>query len=459
ALSVNIGKCNLTLLHLAIIRIKNNNKFEQSLVEENIKVITTLIECGLDVDGQCDCKRTALHWASELDDDVIVKVLLDLGANINLTDHVGRNALHFALENSKVNMRIVKLLLDEGIDAEAKDDNGKTPLHLCCIQGHYDALVMLLDHGLDVKVATEEKINLLHTIFRQHKPNKEMMSLLISKGADVNGKDHDGRTALHYACKYGGHVNATDNYQKNILHHTILSDTSYAKIIFFLLENGACVNAKDSENRSVLHYAVFQRNFNCIKVLLDQDADINAVCDFGKTVLHAAFEKPHTPDVEVIQLLLNKGVDSNKRDKNQKTALDYAVTSIGSHRVVNMLFDARAHDQLISADYVTFLHYAVYAGNCFAVELFLESGLDLDNLDVNNHEYPLNFAVENQHLRSDLLLKMTKFIRDCQKKANFVRKRIVELLEEYFSNGYGSDSVPVRDRDHIDSIFELRQPA
>jgi ankyrin repeat protein len=441
ALSVNIGKCNLTLLHLAIIRIKNNNKFEQSLVEENIKVITTLIECGLDVDGQCDCKRTALHWASELDDDVIVKVLLDLGANINLTDHVGRNALHFALENSKVNMRIVKLLLDEGIDAEAKDDNGKTPLHLCCIQGHYDALVMLLDHGLDVKVATEEKINLLHTIFRQHKPNKEMMSLLISKGADVNGKDHDGRTALHYACKYGGHVNATDNYQKNILHHTILSDTSYAKIIFFLLENGACVNAKDSENRSVLHYAVFQRNFNCIKVLLDQDADINAVCDFGKTVLHAAFEKPHTPDVEVIQLLLNKGVDSNKRDKNQKTALDYAVTSIGSHRVVNMLFDARAHDQLISADYVTFLHYAVYAGNCFAVELFLESGLDLDNLDVNNHEYPLNFAVENQHLRSDLLLKMTKFIRDCQKKANFVRKRIVELLEEYFSNGYGSDSV------------------
>jgi hypothetical protein len=54
---------------------------------------------------------------------------------------------------------------------------------------------------------------------------------------------------------------------------------------------------------------------------------------------------------------------------------------------------------------------------------------------------------------------MNKFIRECQKKANLVRKRIVELLEEYFSNGYGSDSVPVSDRDHIDSIFELRQTA
>jgi ankyrin repeat protein len=93
--------------------------------------------------------------------------------------------------------------------------------------------------------------------------------------------------------------------------------------------------------------------------------------NFGKTVLHAAFEEGHSPDVEVIQLLLNHGVDSNKRDKNQKTALDYAVTSTGSDRVVNILFDAKAHDQLMSTDYVTFLHYAVYHGNCFAVELFL----------------------------------------------------------------------------------------
>jgi ankyrin repeat protein len=66
-------------------------------------------------------------------------------------------------------------LIDKGIDAKARDNNGKTPLHLCCREGHYDALVMLLNHGLDVKVATEEKINLLHAIFRQLNPNKEMM--------------------------------------------------------------------------------------------------------------------------------------------------------------------------------------------------------------------------------------------------------------------------------------------
>jgi ankyrin repeat protein len=382
-------------------------------------------------------------------ENVIVK-LLDRGTNINVTDNFGQNALHFALKNSKVNMGIVKLLTDKGIDAEARDVYGKSPLHLCGTESHYDALVMLLIHDLDVKVATGEKINLLHTIFRRNNVNKELLSLLISKGADVNGKDCEGRTALHCACnshfdvstasvQSGKEVNTTNNSKRNILDNTILSDTSKAKIIIFLLENGAIVNAKDSANRSVLHYAAFQRNYNCIKVLLDRGADINAVDDFDNTALHAAFKRERSPDVELIHLLLNYGVDANKRDKNKKTALDYAVTSTRSDRVVNILFDARACEQLISTDYVTFLHYAVYHGNGFAVELFLENGLDLDKIDVNNHDYPLNFAVENQHLRSDLLLKMTEFIQ--KKKANFGRKRIVELLEEYFSKGHGSDRV------------------
>jgi ankyrin repeat protein len=76
-------------------------------------------------------------------------------------------------------------------------------------------------------------------------------------------------------------------------------------------------------NRSVLHYTAIKRNYNCLKVLLDHGADVNAVCDTGKTVLHEAFEKGHSPDLEVVQsLLLKHGIDPNKRDNNQKTAQD-----------------------------------------------------------------------------------------------------------------------------------------
>jgi hypothetical protein len=102
-------------------------------------------------------------------------------------------------------------------------------------------------------------------------------------------------------------------------------------------------------------------------------------------------------------------------------------------------FDATVHDQLMSIDYVTFLHHAVYDGNYVAVKLFLELGLDLDKIDVNNAEYPSNFAVENKHLRSNLLLKKTKIIGDYKRhyeKFSTENYKILEHLKEYFSGGY-----------------------
>jgi hypothetical protein len=91
-LSVKIGRHEITLLHVAVNGIKVDMKFPHILMEERKKVITTLIECGLDVDQQCNRKRTPLHFAAN--DDVIAKLLLDLGANIKATDSRKSNALH-----------------------------------------------------------------------------------------------------------------------------------------------------------------------------------------------------------------------------------------------------------------------------------------------------------------------------------------------------------------------------
>jgi ankyrin repeat protein len=173
--------------------------------------------------------------------------------------------------------------------------------------------------------------------------------MLLDHGADINAVDNSGKTVLHAAFKpfnlvnddyikmlldHGADINAVDNSGKTVLHAALESWTGKLQCIKMLLDHGADINAVDKSGNTVLHAAceLFDgKNYNCTKMLLDHGADINAVNNFGKTALHAAFKDPnYLPEVEVILLFLSRGVDANKRDKEQKTALDYAVTRRGS---------------------------------------------------------------------------------------------------------------------------------
>ncbi|CAH1381365.1 unnamed protein product, partial [Tenebrio molitor] len=193
-LSVKIEINEITLLHLAVNGIKGNN---HTIMEERKKVITTLIECGLDVDQQSNKKRTPLHFAAN--DDVIAKLLLDLGANINATDKDAQNALHIAFQNSKVNTRTVKLLIDRGIDVNGRDSYGRTPLHYCCRNGHYDALVILLECGTNINAKDSMNESPLYDAISRE--NYNCVKMLLDHGADINAVDNSGKTALHAAFK------------------------------------------------------------------------------------------------------------------------------------------------------------------------------------------------------------------------------------------------------------------
>ena len=59
---------------------------------------------------------------------VIVKLLLEAGADVEARDRWGQTALHWAAKRSQANE--VKLLLEAGADAEARTTAGQTPRDL-----------------------------------------------------------------------------------------------------------------------------------------------------------------------------------------------------------------------------------------------------------------------------------------------------------------------------------------
>lgn len=120
-----------------------------------------------------------------------------------------------------------------------------------------------------------------------------MVKLLIDHGADVNAKDNNNATPLHYACT--------------------------AEILKLLLEKGANPNAIAKEETTILQCV--SNNADAIKILLSHiektDTDgKNKEIITGKTTLHQACKNP-----EAIKLLLENGVPINALDGKERTVL------------------------------------------------------------------------------------------------------------------------------------------
>lgn len=84
------------------------------------------------------------------DDPSRVIALLDKEANVNVTDHKGKTALHRAAQAGFV--KISKVLIEHGADIEAQDAGGETPLFDALKAGRADTVRLLVDHGASTTV-------------------------------------------------------------------------------------------------------------------------------------------------------------------------------------------------------------------------------------------------------------------------------------------------------------------
>jgi ankyrin repeat protein len=205
----------------------------------NIDIARMLIEAGADVNAGVENGRSALYGAGREhigpDPKGMVELLLASGAQILPGDRLENEVLLcFAVRHGLRDL--VGRLLAVGANANARDMSGASVLVEAVTRKEKEIATLLITSGADVNRGDERGMT---PLCYAHESNRDMMELLLTHGADVNA-----RGVLHRAVAAGD-----------------------KPIVELFLAHGADVNIKDSNGDTPLDEAVARGDKDIAEIL------------------------------------------------------------------------------------------------------------------------------------------------------------------------------------------------
>jgi len=207
----------------------------------NLRAVMQHLAAGTDVNAKDNLGSTPLHSAAMGGHKKIVEVLISNGADVNSTNEDGRTPLDFAGGET------AELLRKHGGKAKAPNMSiNKAAGQGDGINTNIEAIKQHLAAGVDVNERDPldgDKIPLMHAVYWGH---KEIVELLVAKGADINMIDSlKGYTSLHWGIVGWG-------WQKE--------EGRQKEIVELLIANGADLNAKAKRGETPLDLAATFRH-------------------------------------------------------------------------------------------------------------------------------------------------------------------------------------------------------
>jgi ankyrin repeat protein len=227
----------------------------------------------------------------------------------------GQNALHYLVRKPGQG-EIIKYFMDKGVDVNAADEDGMTPLMNAAASNRDTAIfVLLLPKIKNMNQANPQGQTALSLAVKGNTP--QVISYLISKGADVKVLDRKGNNLVYYAMEgYGAGGERQPGGGK--------PEDLDAKLDL-LKAKGLDVTLPQQNGNTLYHLAVAKNNLPLVQHLQTLGIDVNAKNKEGLTALHKA--AMIAKDDSILKYLISIGAKKDIGTSFSESAYDLATAN------------------------------------------------------------------------------------------------------------------------------------
>ncbi len=374
----------------------------------------------------------------------VVKALLSAGADVHAKyqQFLEFNALQLAVDDNHI--ELVRILLDAGADPNWMNGSpGLTPIVKAIKHQNYELLKLLIHHSAAVKFATGVQLLVEATQYN----NVDIVQVLIDSGCDVNAEDYRKITPLGQSCTSchpeviqtllaaGAELSPVGADLLAIFGAPfmakqlagLLGEQSDPKprmpiAIQLFIDAGANLDVQGGGGMTALSLAIADGDLKIAKMLLDGGANPNLpgkltpmfwIQNSDRKEFFRNYSHEMSPlnlatalgNLELVQLLIDRGADVTLRDEKEQSAIDIAVKE-GHQSIVQYLQNSGA----IATSEATqcspdALLGAAKTGNLEVLRSALSAGIDPNSSQASSgrHQYwktVLMFAAEAGHLEA-----------------------------------------------------------
>ncbi len=210
-----------------------------AIKKANLLLIPCLIAMLFVVSGCSDPDRPSIpfHLALQRGDLDQIERHIFWGTDINQADPNGQMPLHVAAEKGRP--IVTELLLQHGAEIEGRDGTNHTPLHTAVMSGRTQVAELLIKEGAELNPD-----RLLADSVRNNIADRDVIRLLLQKGADINHVSANGITPLLEAISQGNRV-----------------------LVKLLITNGSNVNQPGGSGQLPLQLAIQKNDSSIIRLL------------------------------------------------------------------------------------------------------------------------------------------------------------------------------------------------